>query len=379
MDSNQVTPFSVEGQVDFGKLIERFGASPLDGELLQRFQVVTGQPLHPFLRRGIVISHRDLDKLLDHHQAGRPIYIYTGRGPSSASIHLGHYIPLSFTKYLQDVFQAKVVIQLTNDEKFLFKDLDLGEVEQMTGENIKDIMAIGFDPERTFIFDNLSYIGQLYPNVLRIQKCLTINKIQGCFGFNNSDNVGKHAFPAIQMAPCFPSSFPNFLEPGPPTSHRPEGRDWLCLVPQAIDQDNYFRLVRDLCPSLGIRKPVCLHTAFLPSLTGEAKMSSSTETKALFMDASEEVIREAVNRAVSGGQVNKKLQQELGADLDKDMIYQYLQIFLEDEEEMEEIRCRYGPGPIDGPRMMTSQVKTRLLDILLPLFKQFQARRSELN
>lgn len=32
--------------------------------------------------------------------------MYTGRGPSSDALHLGHTIPFSFTKWLQDVFDV---------------------------------------------------------------------------------------------------------------------------------------------------------------------------------------------------------------------------------------------------------------------------------
>ena len=360
-----VDPFKVEGQVDYNKLVSQFGAQSITKELIDRFERVTGHKAHRFLRRGIVISHRDLDLLLDHYEKEKPIYIYTGRGASSNSIHIGHYIPMSFTKYLQDVFNAKVVIQMTNDEKFLFKDLDMETVNKMTIENIKDIIAIGFNPERTFIFDNINYIGKLYPNVLKIQKAFTINKLQSAFGFTNSDNVGKYSFPAIQMAPCFYTSFPKFLK---------EMKDGLCLVPQAIDQDNYFRLVRDISQTLGYKKPVCIHTRFLPSLTsGDAKMSASSDT-ALYMDATKKQVQKAVNKAISGGGDTLELQRLHGADLSKDIPYQYLEIFLEDDNELAEIGKLYSSG-----QMLTGDVKKRLIDVLVPIFEDFQEKRKSVE
>lgn len=42
-------------------------------------------------------------------------------------------------------------------------------------ENIKDIIAFGFDPEKTFIFSDVKYIGYLYPNVIRVQKHVNFN------------------------------------------------------------------------------------------------------------------------------------------------------------------------------------------------------------
>lgn len=43
------------------------------------------------------------------------------QGPSSEALHLGHLIPFMFTQYLQEAFQAPLVIQLTDDEKALWR------------------------------------------------------------------------------------------------------------------------------------------------------------------------------------------------------------------------------------------------------------------
>ncbi len=66
-------------------------------------------------------------------------------------------------------------------------------------ENAKDIIACGFDPKKTFIFSDLDYIHGLYPNVLKIQKLVTFSTVKGIFGFNTDSNIGKVAFPAVQV------------------------------------------------------------------------------------------------------------------------------------------------------------------------------------
>lgn len=43
-------------------------------------------------------GYSDLDNILDRYEQGKPFYLYTGRGPSSDSMHLGHMIPFTFTK-----------------------------------------------------------------------------------------------------------------------------------------------------------------------------------------------------------------------------------------------------------------------------------------
>ena len=125
-----VDPWTVEsdGAIDYDKLIDQFGSQRLGKDLVERIERVTGRKPHRFLRRGFFFSHRDLTQMLDLHEAGKKFYLYTGRGPSSEALHMGHLIPFHFTKWLQEAFDCPLVIQLTDDEKFLFKpDLKLDE------------------------------------------------------------------------------------------------------------------------------------------------------------------------------------------------------------------------------------------------------------
>jgi tryptophanyl-tRNA synthetase len=84
--------------IDYNKLVDEFGTKKIDDELLARLERVTGKRPHHFLRRGIVFSHRDFELILDRYERGEPFFLYTGRGPSSDSVHVGHTIPFEFTK-----------------------------------------------------------------------------------------------------------------------------------------------------------------------------------------------------------------------------------------------------------------------------------------
>lgn len=56
------------------------------------------------------------------------------QGPSSEALHLGHLVPFMFTKYLQDAFNVPLVIQLTDDEKSLWRGLDIDEARRLARE-----------------------------------------------------------------------------------------------------------------------------------------------------------------------------------------------------------------------------------------------------
>ena len=97
-----------------------------------------------------------------------------------------------------------------------------------------------------FSFLLVSCCPNFYRNVLRTQKCVTVNQAKGIFGFQDTDcigkstretatqcmilcppSVGKVAFPAVQAAPAFSTSFPQIFG---------DNKDIRCLIPCAIDQ-----------------------------------------------------------------------------------------------------------------------------------------------
>ena len=385
-----VDPFNVAGKIDYTRLVEDFGSTLITDELMKRLEEETvgrGRVpyLHRFLRRGMFFSHRDLDQLLKLKAAGTPMYLYTGRGPSSGSMHLGHLIPFLFTKWLQDALDVPLVIQMTDDEKFLFKGVyedekgdNLDYFASLTIENAKDIIACGFDYNKTFLFSDLDYIGSMYPNVVRIWKAVTTNTVSGIFGFTGSSNTGQIAFPAVQAAPSFASSFPTVLQADRSSDH-------LCLIPCAIDQDPYFRMTRDVAHKLVHKKhglggkPALIHSKFFPPLQGaEGKMSSSDENSAIFLTDTPELIEDKIKRhAFSGGRQTKAEQQELGADLEVDVAYQWLRFFLEDDEELAKIAKDYGSG--SGEFWSTMKVKERLIEVLKELVGEHQERRTKIT
>ncbi|MEK0349163.1 MAG: tryptophan--tRNA ligase, partial [Nitrosopumilus sp.] len=76
-----VTPWHVEGNIDYDKLIKRFGTEKISPELQERIKKITGED-HFMLRRGIFFSHREMNRILDDYEKGNKFFLYTGRGPS---------------------------------------------------------------------------------------------------------------------------------------------------------------------------------------------------------------------------------------------------------------------------------------------------------
>ncbi|KAF5178414.1 Tryptophan--tRNA ligase, cytoplasmic [Thalictrum thalictroides] len=398
-----VTPWEVAsgggkegGKIDYDKLISKFGCQKLDSSLISRVERLTSRPPHVFLRRGVFFAHRDFNEILDAYEKGDNFYLYTGRGPSSEALHLGHLIPFMFTKYLQDAFKVPLVIQLTDDEKCMWKNLSVEESKRLARENAKDIIACGFDITRTFIFSDFGYLGgAFYENVVRVARCVSFNQVRGIFGFSPEDHIGKIGFPPVQAVPSFPTSFPHLFS----------GRDNLrCLIPCAIDQDPYFRMTRDVAPRIGYQKPALIESLFFPALQdpyfrmtrdvaprigyqkpalieslffpalqGESgKMSASDPNSAIYVTDSRNDIKKKINKhAFSGGQDSVENQRKYGANLEVDIPVKYLSFFLEDDAELEYIKKEYGAG-----RMLTGEVKSRLIEVLTDMVMRHREARA---
>ncbi|XP_075146846.1 tryptophan--tRNA ligase, cytoplasmic-like [Haematobia irritans] len=356
---------SSDSGIDYGKLIERFGSSRIDDDLIRRIEKITGKPVHHMIRRGIFFSHRELDTILKLKEEGKPFYLYTGRGPSSESLHLGHLVPFIMTKYLQDAFDVPLVIQMSDDEKTVWKDLKVEDAINLSHENAKHIIAMGFDQKKTFIFNNLTFMGQcpaFYQNIVRMQKCVTFNEIKDIFGMCESYAVGKIAFPIIQAAPALSSTFPFIF--GNQKVH--------CLVPSAIDQDPCFRMCRDVAPILGFPKSALIHSIFLPSLQGaKSKMSSTVENSAVFLTDTPKTIADKINKyAFSGGRNTMEEHKKFGGIPDIDVSYQLLKFFMEDDDELEKIRVSYMKG-----EMLTAEIKKLAIDVITPIAEKHQSAR----
>lgn len=359
IDNNfTVTPWEVEGNVDYNKLIKKFGTFAITNEIIEKIKKITGE-VHPLLKNRYFFSHRDLDWILNEYQKGNKFYLYTGRGPSGL-IHLGHVMPWLFTKYLQDRFDVKLIFQITDDEKFLFNDRkDLETINKFTIENILDIIAIGFDPNKTKIIVDTKHINYLYPLSIEIAKKITFSTAKAVFGFSSSSNIGMIGFPPIQSAPCFlPSLIEKKLTP--------------VLIPAAIDQDPYWRITRDIAEKIGYYKPAQIHSKFIPGLTSSGKMSSSRPETALFTIDEPENLEKKVKNTFTGGQPTVALQRKLGGNADICPVYWYLNYLFDSEDESTE---RY--NNCTGGNLLCGECKGDLIKEVKPFMNNIQLKREK--
>lgn len=354
-DEFTVTPYTVEGDVDYEKLLERFGAERLTDEQAERF------PDHPLLRRRIYYAGRDVDRFLDAAESGQTHSIVTGRGPSGP-MHLGHVMPFYLAKRIQDETGAHVYIPLSDDEKYLLKDQTMAEIHEHTRDNLRDLLAVGFDPERTRIVVDGLDSDVIYPTAVRVAKHITQATVNAVYG--EPPNIGLSFYPAVQTAHLL---LPQLIH----------GRH-ATTVPVAIDQDPHVRVARDVAAkeAFAVDKPGALLGKFLPSLEGPGKMSSSEETPGIELTDDPAAAREKImQHAYSGGRVDIDEHREHGGDPAVDVAYQLLYYFLEpDDDAVERLAREYRSG-----ELLSGELKEYAAEKLADFLREHQARRDALG
>ncbi len=350
-----VTPWHVEGDIDYDKLIKQFGTEKISTDLLERIKQITGED-NFMLRRGIFFSHREMIRILDEYEKGNKFFLYTGRGPSGHT-HIGHLVPWMFAKWLQEKFDVNMYFQLTDDEKFFSKpNLTLEETRKFAYENALDFIALGFKPEKTKIIINTKNIQTLYPIAAQVAKKINFSNTKATFGFTNETNIGMIFYTSLQSAPCF-------IEDKP------------VLIPLGVDQDPHFRLTRDIAQKIGKQKPALIHNIMIPALEGPGgKMSASDDKGTVYTTDSPEVVKKKINKhAFSGGQPDIEQHRKLGGNPDIDVSYQYLRIFFEpDDEKLKTIYEDYKSG-----KLLSGELKAILIEKINAFLTVHQENREK--
>lgn len=358
----EVNPWEVSGAVNYDSLIKDFGITKLNEKILNRIEKIVGE-VHPMLKREVFFAHRDFEWLLDEYEKGNKFFLYTGCGPSGP-IHLGHVGTWLFTRWLQDKFDVALYFQFTDDEKFLFKDKSYEEIQKWTEDNMLDVAALGFDPEKTHFLVDTKHANLLYPIAIKIAKKINFSTVKASFGMTPEDNIGKIFYTSMQAAPAI---VPSVLA----------GKNIPCLIPLGVDQDPHFRVARDVYPKLGYYKPAILHSKFWPALKGpEGKMSSSDESSAIFLRDDEKTVEKKIKKyAFSGGKDTIEEHRAKGGNPDIDVSFQYLKfLFEDDDEELAKIEADYRSG-----KMLTSELKGIAIERINEFLREHRKRRSKLN
>jgi tryptophanyl-tRNA synthetase len=283
-------------------------------------------------------------RLLDLVESGRGLeqldfsrpekhYLYTGRGPSGGSFHVGHLPSYQLTLELGRAFsRRKIFFMLSDDEKIFRGDVSPEEAKNNVASTLSQLRSLGFSESNTeFHLNSDGLSKEHYAIVMRLLQLVNVNQLEHLFG--QKGNLGEYFYPLVQLFPCFLDG------------------DGQCVVVAGRDQDPFFRLARDLARRIGSSPPVVIYTKTLPGLDGSEKMSTSVPSSVpIFLtDPPVEVERKIKKiRQVGAGTLDELFER--GADLSRDVPYQISLFFQQDPEVTELVKTAYTVGLSDKER-----------------------------
>jgi tryptophanyl-tRNA synthetase len=259
----------------------------------------------------------NLLKILEYHRGLNDFdtihpdkyYLYTGRGPSMSSFHIGHLLGLNLILEIQKFIGNKIYFMISDDEKILRDKISENEMKDNVNNTIKQLNKIGFNKTNTDINVNSNCITpREYQLIIKLMGLTTMNQLEHIFG--KKDNIGEYFYVFVQLMPCF-------LYP-----------DKQCIIIAGKDQDPFFRLARDLAKRLNHPSPIIIYTKNVPGLDGSDKMSTSVSSSIpIFVSDSDDDIKNKIASIKKVGTGSLDQLFEFGANLNIDIPFILVELF----------------------------------------------------
>jgi len=347
-------PWKVSGDIDYKKLIERFGISPL-----KKLPKVFNDNI--LFRRGIVFAHRDIQRILDAIKNKKKFVMMTGLMPTG-KFHLGHMIVAQQFIFYQKL-GAKIYIAVADIEAYNVRGQSLEESRKIALEEyLSNYVALGLDLKKCDLYfqSGRSKESDKSNAYYRLQNILskhsTFNEVKAIYG---DITPGKMLASLLQASDMLHAQLPEFEGNCP------------VIIPVGIDQDPHLRLARDLSKRIkGFTQLSSTYNLFVPGLNG-GKMSSSVPNSFVGLTDSSLEVKNKINKyAFSGGQATLEEHRKKGGNPDVDVSFQYLKFFFEeDDKKLAGIEKKYRKG-----EMLTGELKKYLIDKINSFLKNHQKK-----
>lgn len=382
---SEVNPWSNNQTVDVDRLFAEFGIEPVS-EVAQRLPEVPS-----FMRRGIVVGHRDYNLVADAIKNRTPFHVLTGFMPSGLP-HLGHLMVMK--EVVWHVRQGgNGYVAVADREAHAVRGISWEKCREYGKEYLKALYALGFEGTTYYQSKN----ERLKDLAFEASTKVNFSELAAIYGFGPETSLSHAVSVITQVADIL---FPQ-LDAGPAPT----------IVPVGLDQDPHIRLTRDVAYKLrlftvedrgdhisvrsknapeealeavhrafpgskkyaghvdvtglpqarvedavreieiahggfGFYLPSSTYHIFMPGLQG-GKMSSSVPESSFGFYESDKSVRKKVMAAKTGGRMTLEEQKRLGGEPDACSVY-LLNLFhmLEDDVGLADLRRRCEIGEL---------------------------------
>jgi len=404
----EINPWSSQPLVDVEKLFTDFGIETIENVLPMIPEVPS------FMRRRIVIGHRDYQQIAGCISDKRPFHVLTGFMPSGHP-HLGHLMVMKeVVWHVQQGGSGYVAI--ADREAHAVRGISWEKCDEFGKEYLACLCALGFEGTTYFQSRN----NRLKDLAFEAATKVNFSELTAIYGFG-ADTELAHAESVItQVADIL---FPQ-VDSGPAPT----------VVPVGVDQDPHIRLARGIahkmrmftieeregyisvrsknapeaalnavksafphakkyeghvdikggtCTEVAARvreierahggfafyTPSSTYHIFMPGLTG-GKMSSSIPESTISFHEPDPVVRKKVMNGITGGRMTLEEQKRLGGEPDRCSLY-LLNLFhmVTEEAELAEIRRKCLGGEIT-----CGQCKKDTAERVVAFLKEFREK-----
>ncbi len=409
--NQEINPWSSQETIDIEKIFQEFGIDPISSVI----------PLLPevpyFMRRGIVLGHRDYPQIAMAIRNSQPFHVLTGFMPSGHP-HLGHLMVMK--EVVWHVQQGgSGYITIADREAHAVRDTPWQKCDEFGKEYLNCLYALGFFGKTYFQSRNETLKNLAFESSTKVN----FSELQAIYGFSQDTDLA-HAMSVItQVADIL---YPQVDSDPAPT-----------IVPVGIDQDPHIRLTRGIAHKLrmftvedrgdhisvrsknapasaldaihrrfpGSRRyeghvditgntcrdvsaevrtierahggyafftPSSTYHRFIPGLLG-GKMSSSIPESTIGFSEPDDVVKKKVMSALTGGRTTLAEQKAMGGEPMQCSLFM-LNLFhmVEDDAVLEEIRRKCLQG-----EMMCGQCKKETAERVLTYLKEFREKMDE--
>jgi tryptophanyl-tRNA synthetase len=374
-----LNPWSSSQAFDTRRLFDDFGIEPIH-PLLDLLPDVPA-----FMRRGIIIGHRDYRPIAEAIRDHRPFHVLTGFMPSGHP-HLGHLLVMrevvwhvenggqgmitiadreahavrglsweDCDRYGREYLTALYALGYTGDAYFQSRNNPLKDLafEAATRVNFSELGAIyGFAAETT-LAHAMSVITQvadiLYPQVARVPAPTIVpvgldqdphirltRDVAGDLRFFTVEDRGDHISIRAKNPPDGALDAVGTALPG---SRQYEGHVDVSAMPHTVVSEIVRAIERDF-GGFGFIAPSATYHTFMPGLTG-GKMSSSVPESSFGFSEPSAAVRKKIMSAFTGGRTTLEEQKRLGGEPDRCTLFELNRFHMcDDDAELTEIRRR---------------------------------------
>jgi tryptophanyl-tRNA synthetase len=392
MPERQINPWSNNQSLDVEKLFSDFGIDPIA-------PVIPELPAVPyFMRRGIVVGHRDYHQIATAIRNHTPFHVLTGFMPSGHP-HLGHLMVMK--EVVWHVEQGgNGYVTIADREAHAVRGISWEKCKEFGKEYLACLYALGFEGQTYSQSKNERLKDLAFEAATKVN----FSELSAIYGFSPETDLAHADSVIMQVADIL---YPQIDREPAPT-----------IVPVGIDQDPHIRLTRGIAHKLrmftveerdgyisvrsknapeqaldavkaafpnakkyaehvDIKGAQCSDVSVKVRIIERAhggltggKMSSSIPESIISFYEPEATIRKKVMSGITGGKMTQEEQKRLGGEPEKCSLY-LLNLFhmVSDDEELAEIRRKCISG-----EMMCGHCKKETAERVVAFLKDFREK-----